>query len=86
MALRISDLLRLRVEDVLPEDGKIRSYLYVHEKKTGKTKRIKLNAVAKAALELFFERVPKTDPNAYLFTSRSGKPLDRTQVWRLINA
>ena len=41
-ALRISDLLRLRWEDLV-EDGEVRHHLVVTEKKTGKSRPIRLN-------------------------------------------
>ena len=85
-ALRIGDLLRLRVGDVLDERGEVVEFLHVKEQKTGKSKRVKLNDSTREALRHYFTRVPVTDPDAPLFPTRSGKPLDRTQAWRLINS
>jgi len=86
-ALRIGDLLSLKVGDVLDPHGELVDYIHLREKKTGKGKRIKLNKSVKEALKFYFSRVPATDPEAPLFPSlRGGGPLDRTQVWRLINS
>ena len=85
-ALRIGDLLRLRVGDVLDERGEPIVFLHLREQKTGKDKRVKLNDAVQQALHYYFSKVPVTDPDAPLFPSlKSGKPLDRTQAWRLIN-
>ena len=85
-ALRIGDLLQLRIGDVLDERGEIVEFIHLREQKTGKAKRVKLNKPVQEALRYYFSRVPGADPDAPLFPSlRSGKPLDRTQVWRLIN-
>lgn len=49
-ALRISDLLRLRVSDVVDESGKIRESLEIREQKTDKTKQFELAKNARKAL------------------------------------
>lgn len=83
-ALRIQDLLSLKVKDVL-EDGKIKEYVYLRERKTGKQRRIRINRSAREALEYYFSRVREVDPEDYLFKSRrSNKPLDRTRAYRLV--
>jgi len=85
-ALRIQDLLSLKVKDVLDlEDGKIKEYVYLRERKTGRQKRIRVNRSAREALEHCFSRVGEVDPEDYLFRSRrSGKPLDRSRAYRLV--
>jgi len=86
LALRISDLLALKVKDVVNEKGEIADYIYLKEKKTNKSKKIKVNQVVKEALQFFFSKSHLTDPEQFLFTSlRSNKTLDRVQVWQLIN-
>ena len=85
-ALRIGDLLSLRVGDVLDKQEKIVEFIHVREQKTGKAKRIKLNQSVQEALRFYFARIPALNSGSPLFPSlRSGRPLDRTQVWRLIN-
>lgn len=84
-ALRIGDLLALKVGDLLDERGEVRQFLHVRERKTGKAKRVKLNQPVQEALQFYFGKVPATNPDLPLFASYRGeKPLDRTQVWRLI--
>ena len=83
-ALRIGDLLNLKVKDVLGPEG-IKENIYLRESKTGKQKRIKINASSREALEYYFSKVGEVDPEDYLFKSRrSGKPLDRSRAYRLV--
>jgi len=84
-ALRINDLLSLKVKDVLDKKGEIVEYLHLREQKTKKEKKIKINIVVKEALEYYFRKATVTDPDNYLFTSyRSNKKLDRIRVWQMI--
>ena len=84
-ALRINDLLSLKVKDVLDKKGEIVEYLHLREQKTKKEKKIKINKAVKEALEYYFKKATVTDPDNYLFTSyRSNKKLDRIRVWQMI--
>ena len=73
-ALRISDLLRLRWEDVYDEkQNTFRTHITLTEHKTGKEKTIALNKQAIRA-------------GAFLFASRKGaRPISRVQAWRIIH-
>ena len=85
-ALRVSDLLKLRVWDVLDEGGKTKDFLEVREQKTGKTKQFELSKNARKALRLHFDAVnPK--PSHYLFRSREGRnqPLSRQQAHKILS-
>lgn len=77
-ALRISDILPIKVKDVSGD------YLILRESKTGKSKRIKINSAIKSAVRSF---VPAdATPNDYLFPSRRGNgPIGRVQAWRILN-
>lgn len=84
-ALRINDLLSLKVNYVLDKKGEIIDYLHLREQKTKKEKKIKLNKAVKEALEYYFKKATVTYPDNYLFTSyRSNKKLDRIRVWQMI--
>lgn len=82
--LRISDLLKLKVEDVSNGRG-IFDGVYIREEKTGKMKRFGLNIVCQEALiEYLSETGLPLDQ--YLFKSKRGEhPIDRIQAYRVIN-
>lgn len=86
--LRISDLLRLKVKDVIDPSSrrmKIAHRIRIREKKTGKTKDFPLNTAARSALSEYLNsvRLPKDSP---LFPSRKGKGhLSTRQAHRIIS-
>lgn len=77
-ALRISDLLSLRVRDISD------SHIELIEQKTNKKKRVKVNESIRDA---FRELLPENaSPGDWLFPSRKGnQPIGRTQAWRILN-
>ena len=76
--LRISDILSLRVADVLNKD-----YICIVEKKTKKYRKIILSNSLKLKLKNYTQKKPLTD---YLFKSRKGtnQPITRIQAYRII--
>ena len=82
-ALRVSDLLRLTLEDAYDgESGAFRPHIAVTEQKTGKRKAIALNRQAVQALRLLRPH----RRNAYIFASnrKEVKPISRVQAWRIV--
>jgi len=89
-ALRVSDLLNLKVKDVRTGDGRLRGQVEVVESKTRKTKRIPMfdrqrrPMKTHQALEEYFAAVD-ADQEDWLFPSiQAGKHISRQQVWRLL--
>lgn len=85
IALRISDLLSLKVKDVIDPKGNINTYLHIKEGKTGRPAKIYINNTVKEALLYYLNKTKGIDPDSYLFKSeRSNKRLDRVRAWGLI--
>ena len=74
--LRISDLLQLKFNQF--ENGDI---LTIVEKKTGKTRRIKINDDLKEIVQRIKNKMGVIDPDQYLFLNKYGtKPIDKSYV------
>ena len=81
--LRVSDLLKLKVSDVLDEKGRVKDRITVREKKTGKTKTFPFSDTVIKALK---EYLLGTLPDMALFPSRKGGgPITRQQAYRIVN-
>ena len=84
-ALRISDLLRLRWDDVYDfENQRVRESVTITEKKTGKAKIIALNPSILAALRLY---AGAAKPGGFIIENKqTGNAISRIQAYRLIRA
>lgn len=82
--LRISDIIKLKVSDVLNEDKTVKSHINIIEKKTSKRKKFKINDTLSREFTEYCKNLKMSD---YLFTSRKGqnKPITRVQAYRLLN-
>jgi integrase len=85
--LRVKDLLRLKVTDVLDERAKITERISIRENKTGKEKIFRLNETAQKAIKEYIADA-KPEPGDYLIQSREGenKPLTTAQVNNILTA
>lgn len=85
-ALRISDILELRWQDIYQfEKGSYAEHLFLREKKTGKSSVIALNHHVIDALEEY--RTQKNpQPPDYIFSgvADATKPLCRSQAYRIV--
>jgi integrase len=83
-ALRVSDLLRLRWDDVYDfSRRRVCEGLVIIEKKTGKTKIIALNESAKRALTLYADQA--AGPGNFIIENpTTGKAISRVQAYRII--
>jgi integrase len=82
IGLRISDLLNLKVADVLDKD-----IIRIKETKTGKTKVFKINKNAKKAISEHLNKLKDYSPEDFLFKGRKGnnKAISRVQAWNILN-
>ncbi len=87
--LRISDILKLKWEDILYKNGKIREEVLVKEKKTGKTKKFPLNDAVIESINAYINKVQSFKMEDWIFTSRKKngglKPISRIAAWQMIN-
>ena len=84
-ALRVSDLLRLRWDDVYDfENKRFRTHIILKERKTGKSKAIALNKSVKAALE----RALPHKRGIFIFAGnrKNVAPISRIQAYRIVKA
>ena len=91
-ALRVSDLLKLRVSDVFAPDGAIRDFFDLHEQKTGKRSKIFLTPKVRSTLGEYAVAFPWIVANQehFLFFAKKTFPLggthiSRVQSWKIIN-
>jgi integrase len=84
--LRVSDLLKLRFDDVIDQQGNFKD-VKITEEKTGKTKVFRLNEAARDAIKFYIGKIGEYEPEHYLFPSRKGenKPVSRIRAWQIIN-
>jgi integrase len=83
-ALRISDLLKLTVGDVLTAKGKVKEFIEVRETKTKKVKRFPITKkVTKVITEYMSER-PNAELSEPLFRSKKGGAITRQHAWYVI--
>jgi len=93
--LRISDLLKLKLSDVMDHKCKVKDSIYIREKKTGKEKVFRLNKTAKEAIKEYIDSAIKEYIDSldnygldwYLFKSKKGvnKPISRVQAYDILN-
>ena len=83
--LRVSDLLNLKLNDVVDEKGKPLDRIKLRESKTGKAKDFPLGKNAQKALVEYFKSLGNTDMEQPLFRSKKGGPITRNQAWKILN-
>lgn len=85
LGLRISDLLSLKVSDFF-SCGKYKEEIDIIEQKTGKARKIKLNASVKECVALYLDSLKTFSENDYLFKSRKGnKAITKESAHRIIS-
>lgn len=87
--LRVSDLLNLKIRDVLRDDGTFYSHITVRERKTGKTNDPKLGRAACEAIKNYLEEFQLSGEwsfDDFLIKSKKGGKLTVPQFWRILHA
>lgn len=84
IGLRASDLLQLKIKDVLNSDGSIKDSVKILEQKTKKVREFKLNKSCKDALEIYIKELNSPGVDDYLFSSRKGGHLTVKSLHKII--
>ncbi len=91
-ALRISDLLGIKVKDLFDEKGNINSFFDIKEEKTNKSNRITLTPKVQETLKqykwMYSFIIDKPDLYVFFHSKRSPKGekhIDRKQAWKMIH-
>ena len=86
-ALRISDLLKLKISDVFDDDMFPKNRVILREKKTGKENFLTITNGSREALVQYQKLKRLKYSNDFLFRSRQGgdRPIDRVQAYRILN-
>ncbi len=84
--LRIGDILKMKLRDVVDTRGHPLPFYELRERKTGKAKRIPLSANVQRSVREFAARIDMS-PDDYLFQSRKGanRPISRQQAWHILS-
>lgn len=82
--LRISDILPIKVSDVMSEKLQFREHFDLVEMKTKKPKKIRLNDNVRKYIKEFIKEKNLTF-NDYLFISRKGGHIQRIQAWKILS-
>lgn len=87
IALRISDLLKLKWRDILKDNKKFKE-ICIFEGKTKKERRIKLNKTSQKAITELLESLDTYCIDDYIFRSREGdmKPISRQQALNILKS
>lgn len=86
LAIRVSDLLALRVQDVRDSQGNIRRFVRLIEKKNKNNRVLAVNKTLEEALILFFNNSPVLEKEAYLFTGEGrDRPMTRQNAHLIIS-
>lgn len=84
--LRVSDLLALRIENVVNSSRKVLDRIELKEQKTGKTKNFPIGATARKAIMEYLQERPSYELSEPLFISRKGNhPIRRVQAWKSLH-
>ena len=90
-ALRISDLLQLRIGDFVDEEGEIRERFWLHEQKSGKRHEVVINKSIREALAPYRKAYDGIEDNLdhfVFFNTRTcdyTRAITRKQAWQFVS-
>ena len=85
VGLRVGDLLKLKIKDVIDNNGNFKDKIVITEEKTDKTRNLKLNDSVKESIKLYLDSLKSYDMDDYLFKSRKvNKPLRVDSTHKII--
>ncbi len=85
--LRISDLLDLKISDVIDPRGKVKDRIELREEKTGKAKNFPIGDNAKKAIrEYLLTRNYSMDQPLFISRKGENQPINRVQAYKILNA
>ena len=84
VGLRISDIIKLRVQDVMDYTRRIKTHIEIREEKTNKIKRFKINPLLAEELYQYVMNLNMAD---YIFQSRNGnnRHITRERAYTILN-
>lgn len=89
--LRISDILKLKLKDVIDNKGEVKELLELVEQKTKRPRAIEIRPPVKREIEKFLKDTGAYDLKEYLFKDRRkgkediNKAITRVRAWQMIN-
>lgn len=86
-ALRIADLLQLKIGHFLGEKGQIKNRFWIKEQKRGKRHEIAINQSIRETLTEYLKKYPhvaKSGENFLFFNPKTTQPIKRGQAWKII--
>ncbi|MFX3622977.1 MAG: tyrosine-type recombinase/integrase [Ectobacillus sp.] len=84
--LKVSEILQLKVKDVLTEDGQIRQSILYHNKKTKKQKWFAVNQELHKAISAYMKERGSYKQDEYLLKSQKGTgSITRQHAWFILN-
>lgn len=83
--LRISDLLKLRIHDVMDSNGRIRDRISIRETKTGKSKSFPIGDTSRMAILEYLNTRTYTRDDPLFLSRKGGQALKRQQAYKIIN-
>jgi integrase len=87
VGLRISDILMLKLKDIVKNGKTPRDYVTIIEKKTDKTKKFHIGDIVKKVTEAYLKENKDFKEDDYIFKSRKGEncKITRQQAYRILN-